>query len=166
MAAPNDLSHAPALAGLREVLHSQGVDAALGYISDRSTHRFAGIYRFDAATLRTRHFVDRDNPRAEPPADIPILSSYCVFVRESGNPFAVEDSHTDPRVDGHPKQSQLRSYCGVPLLDEHGAMYGTACVYDLVPRDVSPLELALLEALGPLLIEHTRRQDPALARPS
>lgn len=156
---PNDLPHAPALAGLREVLHCQGVEAALQFIAGHSAHRFVGVYRFDDTILRTRYFHDRDNPSAGPPADIPVLSSYCVFVRESKRSFAVEDSHTDRRVDGHPKQSQLRAYCGVPLLDEHGAMFGTACIYDLVPRSVSPLELAMLEALGPLLIEYGHRQD-------
>lgn len=155
MTAP-DRPHLSAVSRLRDVLRGEGVQAALQYIAGHSAHRFVGVYRFDDTMLRTQYFHDRDNPGAGPPADIPIMSSYCVFVRESGQTFAVEDSLADQRVDGHPKQSQLRSYCGVPMLDEHGKMFGTACVYDLVPRAVGTLELALLEALGPLLVQHAR----------
>ncbi len=150
-----------ALARLREVLRGRGIAAALQYIAERSGHRFIGVYHFDDTMLRTQFFHDRDHPDAGPPADIPVMSSYCVFVRDSGLGFIVEDAPHDRRVDGHAKQSQLLSYCGVPMLDEHGDMFGTACLYDLVPRDVSALDLALLEALGPLISEHSRRSTSA-----
>lgn len=136
---------------LRRALAAEGLRGALRFISERTQHRFLGVYCFDEPMLRTRGFYDREDPSASPPDDIPIMSSYCVFVREGGATFMVDDAAADERVADHPKRRQLLSYCGVPLLDADGQMFGTVCLYDVVARSFQPGDIELLEQLGPLL---------------
>ena len=82
---------------------------------------------------------------------IPVLASYCVYVRERRAPFRVDDSGADERVNGHPKRDSIRAYCGVPLIDRSGRMFGTVCHFDPQPRTISDRSVALMQALAPLL---------------
>src|SRR5688572_1178134 len=102
---------------LKLILTCQGVRAALIYMNQRTSHRFSAIFRFDDETLRSVYFYDRLNPGAEHIDELPVEASYCVFIRRTGNPFEVEASLTDPRVQDHPKRNTIQSYTGMPLLD-------------------------------------------------
>jgi GAF domain-containing protein len=146
MHAPN-----PHLQQLRTLLAGGDVRAALAFLNGRTEHRFTSLYRFDDATLRNIHFFDRENPQQTSVEDIPVLASYCVFVRDSRSAFDIDDSLEDERVAGHPKQAEIRSYCGVPLLDELGRMFGTICHFDFEPRPISDENVALMEAVAPQL---------------
>lgn len=140
-----------ALQRLRALMRAGDVRGALALLNARTAHRFTSLYRFDGDTLRNVWFFDCEHPERETVDDIPVLASYCVFVREREATFRVDDADADSRVAGHPKREQIRAYCGVPLLDDMGRMFGTICHFDFRPLAISDENVALMEALAPML---------------
>ena len=58
--------------------------------------------------------------------------------------FTTANALTDTRLDRHPAREAVLAYCGVPVMDSSGNLLGTLCHYDVVPRDPSQLDMALL----------------------
>ena len=145
-----------ASAELDAALTHGGVRAALAYLNGLSGHRYTALYRFDESTLKHLYFYDRENPAVEDTDDFPVEVTYCVFVRDTGQPFVVEDALRDVRVDGHPAQRRVRAYCGVPLVNKDGRLFGTMCHFDCVPVAAGQEQVELMKALAPLLVRHGR----------
>jgi GAF domain-containing protein len=74
-----------------------------------------------------------------------------VFLRESGALFHTSDALRDGRVRSHPKREQIQAYCGVPVLDAQGKLFGSICHFDLQPRVISDEDVDLMEAVAFLL---------------
>jgi GAF domain-containing protein len=136
---------------LRDVFATEGPRSAITYLNSLTSHRFTSAFRFDDGMLKSTFFYDRDNPGNSGCEEIPILASYCVFVRDFKIMFKTEDALRDARLNVHPKQKTIQSYCGVPLVDANGKVFGTACHFDFKPGSISRVEVELLEALGDLL---------------
>jgi GAF domain-containing protein len=83
--------------------------------------------------------------------DIPVEASYCVFVRDLSTRFMVQDAERDERVRNHPKKATVQCYCGVPLFDRDGMMFGTICHFDLKPGRIDGRDVKLLEYMARLL---------------
>lgn len=145
------MDHATSLRHLKALLRADDLRGAVMYLNSLTAHRFTSLFRFEDTQLRNVTFFDRENPEQASCDDLPVVASYCVFVRDSSRTFAIDDARTDERLGDHPKRSSIRSYCGVPLLDEHGRMFGTVCHFDLLSRPISLENVALLEAIAPLL---------------
>lgn len=141
---------------LRFLLTAGKVRDALVLLNTLSTYRFTALYRFDAADLHNLVLVDRENSSAPLMETIPVGQSYCEFVLASREAFVLEDSSLDHRVVDHPKRPMVRSYCGVPLRDAQGIVFGTLCHFDFEATDVPQNALALMEEVASYL-------DPALA---
>jgi PAS domain S-box-containing protein len=65
--------------------------------------------------------------------------------------LVVPDAHKDPRFSGNPLVTgdpNVRFYAGIVLRDAAGAAMGTLCVIDRVPRELSAVQLAQLDALA------------------
>jgi GAF domain-containing protein len=144
-------STADHLTQIKSIIGSDGPRAVLTYLNGLTDHRFTALYRFDVEQLRNVYFFDRDRPQVETCPDIPVMASYCVFVRSSNNTFVTLDSMVDERVAGHPKRLEVRSYCGVPLVNEDGRAFGTICHFDARPLSISDQNVELMEAIAPLL---------------
>lgn len=136
---------------LKAILEKEGVLPALRFLNGRTPHRFTAMYLFDKDQLENQFLVDESDDSNTSMESIPVSASYCIFVRNLERLFVVNDSTTDERVQGHPKQREIKSYCGVPLLDWDGNMYGTVCHFDFDAHSFSDLEIELLESLGTLL---------------
>ena len=136
---------------LRALLDAGDVRGAVILLNSTTPHRFTSLFRFDGDMLRNVVFFDRENPDGDATDDIPVAASYCVFVRDGAGTFTVPDAPNDPRVDGHPKQSVFGAYCGVPLMDAAGRMFGTICHFDYAPRPVDARTIELMEAVAPYL---------------
>jgi hypothetical protein len=93
-----------AVTTFRQLLRTEGVRAALRFLNSISSHRFTALFRFEGDTLRNLHLIDRDNPQVERCPDLPVLESYCIYVRNSAKPFLIDNSLHDERVEGHPKR--------------------------------------------------------------
>lgn len=142
-----------AVTRFREILRTDGVRPALRYLNGRSAHRFTAVFRFEGGTLRNLHMIDRVDPAVERCPDQPVLESYCIYVRRTAETFITADSAHDGRVSGHPKQNVVQSYCGIPLQDEDGKLFGTICHFDFEPMPFGEDEVMLLEDVAPLLVQ-------------
>lgn len=136
---------------LRRVFAGGGARDALAFLNSLTGFRFSSLYRFDDATLRKITFFDREQPQLDECEEIPVMASYCVFVRDSGLPFRMADSQSDPRVALHPKRNVVQSYCGVPLRDREGRMFGSACHFDYGPGAMLDEDAELLEMMADLI---------------
>ena len=67
---------------LRDVFATEGPRSAITYLNSLTSHRFTSAFRFDDGMLKSTFFYDRDNPGNSGCEEIPILASYCVFVRD------------------------------------------------------------------------------------
>ncbi len=132
------------------------------YLNQQSAHRFSALYRFEDKMLRNLYFFDRQNPAVSSMPEIPVLASYCVFVRDSGRKFCVEQANEDARVAGHPKRLEIQAYCGVPLLDRYGKMFGTVCHFDVDPRQTETADIELMEHLADVLQDRVDLQGGVL----
>lgn len=141
---------------LQDALASGGIRSALAYLNCLSGYRFTAMYRFDGPMLRNLYFYDRENPAVEDTDDYPVEVTYCVFIRENGKPFIMEDALIDARVKGHPAQKRIRSYCGVPISDSERRIVGTMCHFDCEPFQASESAVDLMESLAPLLLSHEK----------
>ncbi|MEO8435850.1 MAG: GAF domain-containing protein [Pyrinomonadaceae bacterium] len=147
----NRNSNDEALLKLKAAFANGGVRGAVAFLNSLTHHRFTSLYRFDGPTLRNITFFDRENPTVDSCEDIPVEASYCVFVRDTSARFTVRDAGRDERVKNHPKRDVVQSYCGVPLLDRNGKMFGSICHFDFKPGPVSDLDVELLEYMARLL---------------
>lgn len=138
-------------AELRRIYAQGGLRPAMEFVNRQGGHRFSAVLKFDAGMLKSLCLVDRENPGAERWEEIPVEASYCVFVRDSGRAVRINDSLSDARAVGHPKRQTVRAYYGHPLVDERGAVFGTICHFDVVPRDAHPDPEGLMGVLGDLL---------------
>ena len=140
-----------ALRQMKLILKDKGVRELLIFLNRLTAHRFTALYRFNDETLENLYFFDRQHPEMLSTPEIPVLASYCVFVRNSGRTFATSDSLSDDRVSGHPKQQEVQSYCGVPLVNDDGVMFGTICHFDFQPIAITDDNVTLMEAVAPML---------------
>lgn len=138
-----------ALTELRTLLDKARIRDAIILLNALTEHRFTALYRFDRNILHNLYFFDCENPAQESAPDIPVMASYCVFVRESQRGFTVTNSIEDDRLGDHPKRQVLQSYCGVPMLDKYGRMFGSICHFDFRPIKISDTNVALMEEVGP-----------------
>jgi GAF domain-containing protein len=138
---------------LADLLARHDVRGALRYLNGLTAFRFTALYRFDNDQLSSRCFVDRMNPDVATTEDIPIEASYCIYVRQNHGPFLLADSLRDERVRGHRKQPTVRSYCGVPLIDARGWMFGSVCHFDFEPHPFQETDVLLLEEVAQLLVK-------------
>ena len=147
------ISNEKALAELKRLLREQGLRPALIFLNHLTQHRFSALYQFENDCLRNLYFYDREHPHVEHTEEIPVTASYCVFLRDSGQLFHTSDALRDERVRTHPQREKLQAYCGVPIHDATGRLFGSICHFDLEPRVISDDDVDLMEAVALLLRE-------------
>ena len=157
------ISNEQAVAELKTILRNEGVRPALIFLNGLTQHRFSALYEFQDEQLRNLYFYDREYPDVESTDEIPVTSSYCVFLRNTGGLFHTSDALRDRRVRSHPKREQIQSYCGVPVLDAGGKLFGSICHFDLQPRVISDQDVDLMEAVALLLRDEQALRGRSLA---
>jgi len=145
------ISNQKAIAELKGLLRQKGIRPALIFLNHLTEHRFSALYQFENEQLRNLYFYDRECPDVETTDEIPVTASYCVFLRDSGALFHTSDAMRDDRVRSHPKREKVQAYCGVPVVDDKGKLFGSICHFDLQPRVISDDDVDLMEAAALLL---------------
>lgn len=145
------ISTKAAFAQFSETLQVQGLREALAYLLRLTDYRFIGIFRFEHGVIDPVAHYDRDHPAALEGRRTADPESYCARVRDGRQSFVTADAIADPRLRGHAAHESVVAYCGVPVSDAAGAVVGTLCHYDLVPREPAQIDLALMQDVAATL---------------
>ena len=145
------ISNERALVELKKILREEGVRPALVFLNHLTEHRFSALYQFEDERLRNLYFYDRETPELEWTDKIRVTASYCVFLRDQGRLFHTSDALRDERVRSHPQREKVQAYCGVPVLDAEGKLFGSICHFDYKPRVITDEDVDLMEAVALLL---------------
>ena len=144
-------------AGIAATLSAAGPRAALAALNARTGCRYTALYEYADPLLHRLHFFDRLHPADDRAADdVPIAATYCLYVRRSDRPFVTADALADIRIDGHPRQRELRAYAGVPVRDADGRTVGSLCHFDPDPVAVGAAEMDAMEAAAALFAPSRR----------
>lgn len=97
-------------------------------------------------------------------------TTFCSHLLHGGELLVVPDALADDRFSLHPLVQgppHIRFYAGAPLLSPEGAVLGTLCVLDLIPRELSELqEHALRVHSRQIMRQIQMRRDPQNLRPA
>jgi len=151
------ISTKAAFAQFSETLQAQGIREALAYLLSLTEYRFIGVFGFGSGMTYAIAHYDRENPDALDGDSAPDVSGYGDYVRDCKRSFVTADATMDERLRKHPARNSVPAYCGVPVMDPDGAVLGSLCHYDIVPRDPGQIDVALLQQVTGVLA-----QDPAL----
>ena len=136
----------------RSLLEEGRLADALGCLNAETPFRFTGVYRFDGLTLTNLFLYDRENGFGSDGTVARLADTYCLWIHETLSVVQMIDSSVDPRAMGHSKRELVRSYCGGPIRDDDGNLFGTICHFDFVPHVGSSCDaLPILAEVGPLL---------------
>lgn len=131
-------------------VRAHGLHDGLRFLNARTPHRYTAIYRYDGDMLRNVALYDQFAPSVCKGDDVELNDAYCSVVgqRKSGVEFA--DIRDDDSIPTKPN-SDVVSYCGALITDDHGEPFGTLCHFDTRPSRTRLSELPILEAIAPLI---------------
>ncbi len=121
---------------------------AVEFLNLTSAYRFTAMYRISSDRLQNLVIFDRQQPDQPLTGTIPLGDSYCVFVRDLKDAFIIADAAGDSRVEAHPKRPTVNAYCGVPLIDMAGNVFGTVCHFDFAPVPENPATVEMLKTFA------------------
>ena len=140
------MSYLLPISDFRHVLDNGGLRAGLEWLNNRVPHRYTVVYRFDGSAFYGMVVVDKlKEPTPLLFKKVPLKDSFCQYSIGEGV-FRTEASLEDRRLDGHMHQANVQSYCGLPLTDPSGVLYGTFCHLDMVPQVLNDEEYSFLES--------------------
>jgi hypothetical protein len=100
--------------------------------------------------------------------EAPRTEAFCNRTIQQAGPYVVPDAKLDPDYATNSlvqKEPAIRFYAGQPLAAPGGQLVGTLCILDEKPREISPVELALLRDLADW-VEKEMSIDEELVRAS
>lgn len=135
------------------IFKADGLWGAMRWLNDRVPYRFTAIFAFEGDLLRNICLVDKEDTKVTHCPDQPIGDSYCIYIQRSGEPFSLEDSLLDRRVEGHPKRSSYHCYYGIPLVGPEGNLLGTVCHFNSAPVRVTEDVVDSLDELAGVIVD-------------
>ena len=148
-----------AMAQVRQIIKWDGMQSGLQYLNGLSDHRYTGLFLFDDAQLKNTFLYDRDDPHSILFPTFPANASYCLLVKEGGMPLKVVNAPQDDRLAAHPARQTVQSYCGAPLRDPEGGIFGTICNFSMVPCDGDDELLVTLNGFAAVLLDCERLRE-------
>lgn len=147
------------ITGYTHVLETRG-PAGLDFLNARVNHRFTGVYRLEEGKFHNVYLHDKlGEATPEFLQVVPLQDSFCQFVLRDGF-FCTFNTSLDARLDGHKYQGILNTYCGVPLLNNQGELYGTLCHFDEHACPLSDEEFVFLQRAAAVLPRYLLRKSP------
>lgn len=142
--------HSPILQEYRLLLEIHG-PAGLDFLNARVPHRYTGIFRLHQGALHNTFLYDKLGEIVpEFLQVVPLADSFCHLTIRDGV-FKTDNSANDQRLDGHKYQGVLRSYVGLPLVDNQGHLYGTICHFDELALGLADEEFEIFHKAAKLL---------------
>lgn len=139
------------------VLEADG-PAGLAFLNARVPHRYTAVYELSEGMLRNLYIFDKLGEVVPDFLEaVPLQDSFCQFVLRDGL-FTTVDTAADKRLDGHKYQGVMGSYHGLPLLDNHGELFGTICHFDTTRHPLSDDEFEVLRQAARLLPRYLQRK--------
>ncbi len=151
---------------LRTMIKWDGVQSSLQYLNSLTQHRYTGLFLFDGERLKNTYIHDRQATVQSLFPEMAANYSYCLTVKKSGQPFRVVNAPQDERLVGHPSRDSVKSYCGAPLRDLQGEVFGTVCNFSLDPCHSGDEEIPLLEGFAAVLLECERLREIGWRNPT
>lgn len=146
-----------ALQDLNRVLESEGIQSALAFLNARAPHRFTAVNLIQDKHMVCKLLHDKAGKLVpEAIAPVPMQHSFCQFVLRDGW-FNTHDSGADARLAEHKYQGVVLSYCGVPLTDSAGELWGTLCHMDMREQLLPEEEFELFQRAARLLPKYLPR---------
>jgi hypothetical protein len=136
----------------KKILEASGVAGALKFLSQKTPHRYTGIYKYDGDTLRNIALYDSYDQQVQKGEDAPMSATYCSLVRQEQR-LEIKDAETDNRVKGK-IITPVVSYCGALMKDAEGNPFGTVCHFDMKRCEEPISHFPLLEEATTLLFHH------------
>lgn len=141
---------APSIAEYKTLLEREG-PAGLAYLNGRVPHRYTGVFRLQDGQMRNAFLYDKQGEIVPDFLEVvPLQESFCQFTLKEGL-FVTCDSGGDARLAGHKYQGVLLSYCGLPLVDNFGGLYGTICHFDAQAMELPEAEFAFFRQAARVL---------------
>jgi len=86
---------------------------------------------------------------------VPRQSTICQYAIMQQDVLVINDTLKDSRSSDNEmmKAAGVRFYAGVPLIDEEGLAFGTLCVIDYKPKELSEHQVDLLRKLGETIVK-------------
>ena len=87
--------------------------------------------------------------------------SFCGHAILQSQPLVVSDALTDPRFHDNPLvlgEPHIRFYAGIPLISRSGFPFGTLCVIDREPRQLTISQLSALERLARVVVRQLEQE--------
>ena len=144
-------------------LHKTGLlDTSEEERFDRFTRLAAHILGVSTVVIslvesKRQYFKSASRSDGDAPAEWkPLEASLCQDVVSSGKPLVVNDMRTAPGLSD--RNTQIRSYAGVPLTTDDGHVLGALCALDEAPHNWSDKEVAILTALSAGVMSEIERR--------
>ena len=147
-----------ALIDLGQVLEQHGVQAALAFLNARVPHRLTTVNHIDDGHMVCTLLHDKAGKLTPGTvAKVPMDHSFCQFVVRDGS-FYSAHSGNDIRLIDHPYPGVMLSYCGVPLIDANGELFGTLCHLDMESHTLPPEEFDVFQRAARLFPKYVKRR--------
>ncbi|WP_192823433.1 hypothetical protein [Rufibacter sp. LB8] len=142
-----------------QLLDSQGLEGALGFLNSRTPHRFTGIYQYSGEVLANLALFDGVVGGLVKGDDFPMETTYCALVQhQPSKTMEFHDITTEDRLTRNEK-SPVVSYCGVLISDEQGQPFGTLCHFDVNRCQERVSDIPLLQKAAQLLYRYFVSQE-------
>jgi hypothetical protein len=125
---------------LTKVMADEGVRGVLRVLNEGVSHRYTAVYEVRGTVLHNLYVFDKLNPGVRPFQDELLTDSYCDLVWTSQTPVKIIDAAQDPEAKQHAAFAKFKSYCGAPLRNQNGLMWGTLCHFDEASQAIADLQ--------------------------
>lgn len=133
------------------ILAGSGLSPAIRYLNSLTPFRFTGVYRCEGLDIVNILLFDREGDPVPEGSRSRGADTYCLWIQETLSVVRMSNSMSDPRARNHARREDVRSYCGGPIFDDAGSLFGTICHFDYVAHPISTAAMPALTAVAPLL---------------
>ena len=130
------------------------VPSILQMVCQSTGMRFAAIARVTTDTWVACAVRDEIDFGLEPGGELPLKTTLCHEIRNSGQPVIIGHVAHDPLYHSHhtPKLYGFESYISVPIVRTNGDFFGTLCALDPLPAKLSdPSVISTFQSFSQLI---------------